>query len=115
MRVASHLGMPVQKAQRSITSSEFVEWIVHLEYMETQHLTRRDYLIANIAKTLVQVNSKDPKKVQFAEFLLPLKQENDEDEKVVTEADRQASMQNSKNFWFAVAACPVPIEKKLGT
>lgn len=93
--------MSVRRAQREISSREFVEWVVYLD-QEVNEFHRQDYFLANIAKTIKEVNATNPSAVTIDEFLLKFATHESKDTKLTP--DKQKSrMERSKSMWLALA------------
>lgn len=49
MKLASHLGMSLQRCKRETSSLEFVTWLVWLEEQELTQFSKPDHYLAQIA------------------------------------------------------------------
>jgi len=87
--------MTVQDAQKRITSSEFVEWIVYLDDDASQIKTEYYYL-AQIAARISGLFSKNPKEFKTENFILKFVKKLKE--KKMT---REEATMISKNKWLS--------------
>jgi len=90
--------MSKQRCQVETSSTEFLDWMVFLD-MEVNAFHREDFNFANLIKTLVQCNSKNPKSVKLENYLIKFKP------KTVIPKNRQANlnrMKESLKTWLGV-------------
>lgn len=91
LRIASHLGLSLQRVKRETTASEYGLWLVYLEH-EVNSFHREDYYWAKMNMLLEMSIAKEPSKVKFE----LLKFETDKK----TEEQKQAEKMNkSKVAW----------------
>lgn len=68
-RIASHLGMTVWQCQTSMSSAEFVEWVVYLE-QEPNMFHREDYYWARMIQLLQAQLVRNPNRIKFEDCLM---------------------------------------------
>jgi len=98
-KLASRLGMSLQRCMRETTSSEFVGWQEYLraEENETQ---REHYYLAQIAAEVRRGISKKPKSIKLEQFLLRFERKKIES-RPLTEEEKQKRADKSKSIWLA--------------
>jgi hypothetical protein len=79
-------------------SMEFASWMHYLE-QEINDFHREDYYLAQIAAEVRRAFSKDPKSVKLKDLLLEFHPE----EKKTKPMSKKTRIQQSKNFWLALA------------
>lgn len=92
--MAARLGFSVSEAQFRISSREFVEWVEFLDWEEWRKPKRIHYYQAQIAHSMVVVNSKNPGKYKVKDFLLKFK----EKKKKSAEEQRKEGMRMKAAF-----------------
>jgi len=102
------LKKTVQEAQKSITSSEFLEWMEFLECEEQRH-TKEDYYSALIASEIRRSWVKDAYKVKTDSFLIKWVKKKMK----VNKTKEDITMQH-KLFWGVVLANPMSKNKRAG-
>lgn len=91
--------MSLQRCQQETTSTEFLEWLVFIK-KDINSFHRMDYFLANIAKMIVQVNSKNGK-ADMKDFLLKFITESEQQpSKTLTQHEINARDMASKAKWF---------------
>ena len=98
--------MSKQRCQAETSSSEFADWMQYLND-DTNAFHREDYFLANIAKLIVQSNSKNPESVKLDPFLLKF-----ESKKPTPKLDEQSRLDRIKQSWLAWASVGRPSRKK---
>jgi hypothetical protein len=68
-RLASHLGLSVQRCQQETTSAEFVDWVTYLD-MEPNMFHREDFYWAQIIRLLKCQLVKHPENITLDECLI---------------------------------------------
>ena len=86
--------MSKQRCQTETTSTEFLDWMIYLE-QDVNAFHREDFFLANIAKSIIQANSKDPKSVKLKHFLLKFEQED-------SKASKASKMKQSLLAWAGI-------------
>lgn len=102
-RLASHLGISLQRCQQETTSNEFDEWMVFLDMEEKAFKPIHAYL-AQIAFEIVRVKAKHPTAVKFKSFILDF---TNKVKKILTKAE---ATKIAKDKWFAVSGYKKPKE-----
>ena len=77
LKLASHLGMSLQRCQQETTSGEFVEWMRYFE-LEPNMFHREDHYWAQIAAWIKRSGFQNPENVQDEDFLLKFKRPESE-------------------------------------
>lgn len=98
--MASHLHRTVAELRATIGYSEFLEWLQFFEY-EKNHHTKLDWYLAQIASWVCKVNANNPNKVQVKDFLMVFQD-------VPSEAEKEQSVEDSKNIWAASLGIDLP-------
>ena len=107
-RVASHLGMPVQAAMESMTSTEFLDWVWFLEWRDTEEFNRTDFYLAQIAAQIEKGQVKSPGRVTTKNKLLKFVREDKHHPESV-----EHRVQNSKNYWMGLCGAGNKSQQKL--
>ncbi len=93
MRIASHLKMPVQRAQDEITSSEFLEWVAYLDD-EPNRMKTEYYYLAQLATIMNNAFAKKPSRIE--NFILKFTTKRKE-----KKMSKEQATAISKSKWFA--------------
>jgi len=101
LRLASRLGMSLQRCRAETTSSELTLWKVHMEE-ETYEHTKQDYYLAQIAQEVRKVLSKKPNNIKLKSFLLSYERAKKK-KKQMTREEATAAM---KSTLYAIAGAP---------
>ncbi len=99
-RVASHLHAPVSWLAERMTHSEFLDWLIFLQWKEEQD-EKTDYYLAQIAAEVRRGQVKSPRLVKVKDFLLQMKtkaETTSEPEKV---RPKKKQLNKSKAAWAA--------------
>lgn len=98
-KLASRLGMSLQRCMRETTSSEFVGWQEYFEAEENE-TKQEHYYLAQIAAEVRRGISKKPKSIKTEQFLLKFEREKIES-RPLTEEEKQKRAEKSKSTWLA--------------
>jgi len=102
-QLASHLGMSLDETMRQTSYTQLLMWTKYLQN-EVNVFHREDWYMAQIAAEVRRAFSSKPQDVKTKDFILDFKTGMDSTTDVEqSEIDTAARMQQSKNFWSAVA------------
>ena len=89
--------MALQEVQDKTTSSEFVDWMWYLDWLDTDGFHREDYYLAQIASEIRRSFIAKPEKVRLTDFLLKFQEKKPEP--VLMPEQR---MKKSKSAWLGL-------------
>lgn len=95
--------MSKQRCQAETSSSEFLDWMQYLN-LQINAFHREDYFLANIAKLIVQSNSKNPENVKLDPFLLKFENKKPQEVKL----DEKSRLERIKQSWLTWASIGRP-------
>lgn len=95
--MASHLGIPLQEVQDKTTSSEFVDWIFYLDWLDTDGFRKDDFYMAQIASEIRRSFVAKPEKVKLHDFLLKFKEPD-----APVQLSPEQRMKRSKSAWLGL-------------
>ncbi len=93
-RIASHLHIPVEELRNRITHSEFLEWVDFLNWEFTEHHSKIEYYLAQIAVVIGAANG--TKGLKINDFLLRLGTEEPKEE-----LSKEERIKKSMSAWSA--------------
>lgn len=97
--LAEKFGRSIQETQDSVTSTEFVEWMM-FEQMRMEQPTRDQYYLSRLALEIRAIFHKSPGTLKIEDFLLKFGSAKKETEG----ADPQSELAKSKSAWASWAA-----------
>ena len=99
--LANKMGRTVQELQNSMTSSEFVNWMV-FEEMQLDRPSPDHFYLSRIVMEIRSIFHKNPSSLKLEDFLL--KFNRDPSDKKTSKEDAAAKLQKSKSVWSAMAS-----------
>lgn len=103
MDIACKLGLPIQEAIETHTSSEFVDWDVYLEMVEWEERTKTDFYFAALMATIAAAFSSEEqgKQIEVNDFLLKFARVNPENGNP-SDRELQSSLEVEKSLIAAM-------------